>query len=222
MKIRALVFDFDGLILDTETPEFQAWQEVFAGYKKTIDLRTWTEYVGKASEEFDPHSYLESLVGRSLDRAEIKTRRKLRNSDLLSAQKLLPGVETCLSEAKDLRLRVGIASSSPRKWVLPHLERLGIRHYFDCIKTKDDVQMCKPSPDLYLSATRDLDVSPKEAIAFEDSPNGALAAKAAGLYCVAIPNDITRNLAFKMADLLLTSFADSSLSMILKGLEKSG
>jgi len=220
MRIRALVFDFDGLILDTETPEFRAWQEVFAEYEKDIDLSTWTDYVGKASEEFDPHTYLESLVGRSLDRVEIRNKRRRRNRDLLVAEPILPGVEACLFHGKELSLRIGIASSSPKDWVVPHLDRLGLTHFFDCIKTKDDVHKCKPSPDLYLSAIHDLDASPREAIAFEDSPNGALAAKAAGLFCVAIPNSITEGLAFEMADLRLSSLSDFTLSMILQRLER--
>ena len=219
MRIRALVFDFDGLILDTETPEFIAWQEVFAEYEKEIDISTWTDYVGRASEEFDPHTYLESLVGRPLDRVEIRTKRRRRNRDLLLAEPVLPGVATCISQAKELNLKIGIASSSPRGWVVQHLERIGLLHYFDSIKTKDDVLKCKPSPDLYLSAIHDLNVSPREAIAFEDSPNGALAAKAAGLLCVAIPNSITQGLTFEMADLRLSSLSDYTLSMILQRLD---
>ena len=125
--IRSLIFDFDGLILDTETPEFRAWQEVFAEYERDIDLPTWTRYVGRASEEFDPHAYLESLVGRPLNRKEIRSKRKRRNMDLLLAERVLPGVESCLSQAKALNLKIGIASSSPRRWVVPHLERLVLR-----------------------------------------------------------------------------------------------
>ena len=113
--IRALVFDFDGLILDTEVPEFQAWQEVFRDHGCELPLSTWAGYIGSASHHFDPCSLLESQLGKSIDRDTVKGKRRQRNRELLSTQEILPGVENYLTTAQRLNLKIGLASSSPFK-----------------------------------------------------------------------------------------------------------
>jgi len=217
--IRALIFDFDGLILDTEVPEFQAWQEVFQEHGCELSLSTWSGYIGSASHHFDPCSLLESQLGRSVDRDTVKSKRRQRNRELLSAQKVLPGVESYLTSAHRLSLKIGLASSSPRDWVSSHLTRLGLMSYFESIKTRDDVTEAKPNPELYLLVLSALGVQPGEAIALEDSPNGILAAKAAGMLCVAIPNQLTRQLSLDNADLQLNSLAELPLESLISKLE---
>jgi beta-phosphoglucomutase-like phosphatase (HAD superfamily) len=102
-------------------------------------------------------------------------------------------------------MQLAIASSSPMEWVDPHVERLGLRHFFEQIVTADRVDAAKPAPDLYLRAVELLGVDPREVIALEDSPNGVAAAKAAGLYCIAVPGPMTRTLSFEAADAVLPS-----------------
>jgi HAD superfamily hydrolase (TIGR01509 family) len=213
-RIRALIFDFDGLILDTEGPEFQAWSEVFTAHGHVLDLVEWSRNIGTV-DTFDPHLHLEILLGRALEREEIRARRRQRSRELIAAQTVLPGVAEYLADAKRLGLKVSVASSSPRSWVAGHLERLGLIAHFDCLRCGDEVEVVKPDPALYQTALDLLGVSPEEAIAFEDSPNGILAAKRAGLFCVAVPNGVTGQLDVSHADLRLGSLAELSLEQLL-------
>jgi HAD superfamily hydrolase (TIGR01509 family) len=218
--IRALVFDFDGLILDTETPAFQAWQELYAEQGCSLSLATWASHLGTAVDSFDPCEELEALSGRRLNCTAIRLKYRRRERELLEAQTVLPGVEGTLAEASRLRLKLAIASSAECAWVTGHLTRLGLCHYFDAIKGAEDVQRAKPDPDLYLAALDALKTPASQAVALEDSPNGVQAAKAAGLFCVAVPNDLTRQLAFDHADLVLPSLAGMPLASLLEEVEK--
>jgi HAD superfamily hydrolase (TIGR01509 family) len=127
-----------------------------------------------------------------LNREEIRSLRRTKYEKLIAEEKIRPGVEEYLKSSKDLGLRVGLASSAPKDWVMEHLTKLNLVHYFDCIRVREDAKKVKPDPDLYLQVINYFGIEPKEAIAFEDSPNGALAAKQAGMYCVIIPNDVTK------------------------------
>lgn len=138
---------------------------------------------------------------------------------MVLAQKLLPGVAEHLEEARAIGLKLGVASSSTRDWVGGHLARLGILDRFVCLRCRDDVANAKPEPDLYIAVLECLGVLASEAIAVEDSPNGVLAAKRAGLRCVAIPNSITARLDLGQADVLLGSLADITLADLLRKVE---
>ena len=141
--------------------------------------------------------------------------RKAREAALLSAQSIRPGVVETLQTARRIGLKIGLASSSPCRWVTGNLERLGLIDYFECIRCQDDVQLTKPDPELYLAAAACLEVPPVEAIAIEDSPNGVTAAKRAGMFCVAVPNDLTSGLRLDHADLRLDSLADLPLEELI-------
>jgi HAD superfamily hydrolase (TIGR01509 family) len=134
---------------------------------------------------------------------------------------IMPGVERYIDEALQNGLKLGIASSSSCAWVTGHLDRLGLLHNFTCIKAADDVDITKPDPALYQAALACLGVSSKQAIAIEDSPNGILAAKRAGLTCIAVPNPLTRQMDLKKADLQLTSLLDLSLDELLAKISKN-
>jgi HAD superfamily hydrolase (TIGR01509 family) len=206
--IRALIFDFDGLILDTEGPIYQSWQEIYLQYGTILTLETWAGNIGTYEEPVDPFEVLQEQVGRQLDRAEVLTLQRRRENELLAAQTVGPGVETYLGEARQMGLKIGLASSSTSRWVVGHLTRLGLLEEFDCIRVKEDVKLTKPDPALYLAAAQGLGVLTREAIALEDSPNGLLAAKRAGLFAVAVPNDVTRRLPLGHADWRVESLAD--------------
>jgi HAD superfamily hydrolase (TIGR01509 family) len=135
---------------------------------------------------------------------------------MVLANKLLPGVVEHLDAARAAGLKVGVASSSSRDWVMGHLVRLGILDRFDCLRCRDDVANVKPEPDLYVAVLECLGVAASEAIAIEDSPNGVLAAKRAGLRCVAIPNSITARLDLGQADVVLGSLAEVTLAELLR------
>ena len=211
---RALIFDFDGLILDTETPEFQAWTEIYEDHGVQLDFETWAVCIGTAGT-FDPYDELERRLGGPIDRGSIRTRRRRRNQELLDVESVRPGVLDYVTEARERGMRLAVASSSPLSWVGGHLERLGIMSLFDHVRTADDVRQVKPDPELYLTALAALGVEAGEAIALEDSPNGVLAAKRAGLYCVAVPNALTRRLTFEHADLRVDSLGDLPLQRLL-------
>jgi len=216
--IRGLIFDFDGLILDTELPDFESWQEMFVEHGASLPLAAWTPMIGTASA-FDLYDYLEQQAGRTIDRADVQERRRQRYHERVIAQVILPGVEACIRDAKARGLKVGLASASSPDWVLGHLARLGLHVHFDTVKTSADVARVKPDPALYRAALDALGLDAAEAIALEDSPNGIAAAVAAGLFCVAIPNAMTRDLDLSAANLRLTSLADLPLAELLRIVE---
>lgn len=219
-SIRALVFDFDGLILDTEGPVYEAWREVYAEHGEELPIAFWQTIIGRGSNWFDPLADLERRLGRSLDRDRIRGARQARVKELVGALPILPGVVQWIEAAERLGLKLGVASSSSRAWVVGHLERLGLERHWDCVRCRDDVARAKPDPDLYLAVAAELGVAPAEAIAIEDSPNGCLAAKAAGLYCVAVPNRMTAGLDFAAADVRLASLAQVTLPDFLAGIRR--
>jgi HAD superfamily hydrolase (TIGR01509 family) len=220
--IQAIVFDFDGLILDTEYPDYLSWQEIFQAHGASLSLSAWERSIGSMDLDlFDPYAWLEAQLGRLVDRAEIRAKRQPRFAELVAAQGVLPGVEDYLAGARRLSLKVGLASSSSRAWVTGHLARFGLNGTtFDCLCCGDEVRRTKPDPELYLAALGALGVRGEQAVALEDSPNGVAAAKAAGLYCVAVPGVLTRRLAFDQADLRLDSLADMPLERLLEELER--
>jgi HAD superfamily hydrolase (TIGR01509 family) len=222
--IGAIVFDFDGLILDTEYPEYVSWREIYQAHGADLPLSAWERSIGSMDLTlFDPYTYLEAQLGRPVDRAAIRAKHRPRFAELVAAQSVLPGVQDYLDGARRLDLRVGLASSSSRAWVTGHLARFGLDGAtFDCLCCGDEVKRTKPDPELYLAVLGALAVPGDQAVALEDSPHGVAAAKAAGLYCVAVPNMMTRRLAFDQADLRLNSLADMPLEKLLEEVERKG
>ncbi|HET7228834.1 MAG TPA: HAD family hydrolase [Longimicrobium sp.] len=220
--IEAVVFDFDGLIFDSETHEYECVRELFAEHGAELPLEVWGACVGRESGYFDPYAYLREQTGVVLDREAAELQRRERFMRRIEGEGAIPGVEEALRAARSLRLRVGLASSSSREWVEGQLRRLGLLHHFDCLRTAGDVERVKPEPDLYLSVLRCLGVPAARAVAFEDSPNGALAAARAGMYCVVIPNRITRGLEFGAHDLRLESLMQAELAHLLARIDAAG
>lgn len=216
LTIKAVIFDFDGLILDTESAEFQAWQELFGEHDVPIPIDLWSTWIGTAADTFDPIGYLEQQTGRRLDRDGLRRRWRQRFLGVLSGYQVRPGVQEYLTAARRLGLRIGLASSSSRNWVVGHLTEHGLADRFETICTSDDVERVKPDPALYRLAAAKLGVEPESALAFEDSPNGAKAARAAGLRCVIVPNPLTRQFQFPPVDLRLESMAEVSLEALLE------
>ena len=214
-KIRALIFDFDGLILDTEGPIFQSWQELYESYGGQLSFSTWSEIIGTVSNEFDHFEDLEEQIGYSLDRASLSPQRRQRELELIATQPLQPGVDTYLEDAKRFGLKIGLASSSPCDWVTGHLTQRGLIDYFDCIFARDDVSVVKPDPELYLSVLKALGVQAEQAFVIEDSPIGVTAAQRAGLFAVVVPNALTARLPLDHADMRLGSLADISLEELI-------
>jgi HAD superfamily hydrolase (TIGR01509 family) len=211
--VDAVVWDFDGLILDTETPIFVAWQEAYASHGvEPLTLDEWAAEIG-THRGLDVVGELERRAGY-VDHAVLAHRQRRRDA-LLEQEAVRAGVIEWLDAADARGLRLAIASSSDAGWVLAHLARLGIRDRFGPVLCRSDEVAAKPAPDLYLAACEALGVEPARALAVEDSPNGIAAAKAAGLRCVAVPNTITGALDLSAADLVIPSLADTTLDEVL-------
>ena len=218
MRVKALIFDFDGLILDTETPDVHAWENIYAEYGIPFPLESWGQIIGGTGlATFDAAAHLQTLLGQPLDLNDLQLRQTHISHALVDEQSVLPGVMDYLRDAKRLGLKLAIASSSPHSWVDKHARRLGVFDYFDKVICAEDVGVgrTKPNPDLFLTALAQLQVRKDEAIVFEDSPNGVRAARAAGIFVVAVPNAITSMLEIENADLTLKSLVDLSLQELL-------
>jgi HAD superfamily hydrolase (TIGR01509 family) len=214
--IAALIFDFDGLIMDTETPAFESWQVIYAEYGLELPLELWKDALG-TNQGFDAASHLAELLGpdHPPDQAALLERRQALKRDLSVAQPLLPGVHAILDQATELGMPCAVASSSSRAWVESWLRRHAIFERFVCVRTADDVAQTKPAPDLFLRAAACLHVAPAQCLVFEDSPNGILAADAAGMRCVAVPGPITRQITLPPASLVLPALDALPLAEII-------
>lgn len=215
--IRTLLFDFDGLILDTESSVFAAWQALYAEYGHELPLADWLTIVGSETggERFDPALHLIDLCGLPLDAGELHSRCEAQDRALSSTLDPLPGVLPLLDAAAERGLPLAVASSSPHEWVDMHLDRLGLFDRFAAVICSDDVARVKPAPDLFLRAARSVGAAPGEAMVLEDSAHGITAAKAAGAFAVAVPNQVTRHADLSHADLILPSLAATTLDDLL-------
>jgi HAD superfamily hydrolase (TIGR01509 family) len=220
--LTALIFDFDGTLLDTETPEFHAWQQVYREHGTDLALADWLEGVG-TWYAFDPYTDLEQKHGRPIDRDAVRARVRALLDPMLNNEGLREGVAHVLKDAKRRKLALAVASSSGHAWVDGHLGRCGLLGFFDTVKCREDVApgRSKPHPDLYLAALAALGARAGEAVAFEDSLNGVRAAKAAGIYTVAVANAITEHMTLDEADLLMRSFEDVSLDALMTRLRSA-
>ncbi|TAK20696.1 MAG: HAD family hydrolase [Chloroflexota bacterium] len=218
--IRALIFDFDGLIVDTEEPTFVCWQETFREHGHELPLAQYSDRLGRPPGSRDPLVWLQAKVSYQLDRDAILARYRARHREWIDRTEPRPGVLAWVDSARERGLGLAIASSSPRSWVVGELERLRISDRFDHIRCRDDVAEGKPSPDVYLSALSALDVAAGAALAIEDSPHGITAARSAGIRCLAVPNGITATLDTSHADYRLDSFTDAALDDILTRLDR--
>jgi len=211
MKIKGIIFDCDGLLVDTETPDFLAWQEVFTAYGVSLSLDVWQHGIGSTTM-LDAYQMLEQQTGKPVDKASIRAVRRQRCQQLVMEQTLLPGVLATIEQAHRMKLKLAVASSSSFQWVSWCLESFQLTSYFDPVVTSDDVSMTKPNPELYLKALERMGCEASEVIALEDSANGVTAARAAGIFCVAVPNGMTRALDFSHASLVLDSMEKLDLA----------
>lgn len=214
MRIDALVFDFDGLLMDTETTSLRVWQHLWRWHGLELDQETFFAPHG-GNLIADRYAALAAAVGPGYDHAASHARRIAYRDELHAVLELSDGIGVWLDEARDLGLRLAVASSSPRDWIVDHLTRVGYLDRFELLACGDEVAAVKPAPDVYLWALERLGVAADRAVAFEDTAHGVAAARAAGLRCVAIPHPNADPARFTAADLLLTSATDRSLTAVL-------
>jgi len=218
MSIKAFILDFDGLILDTETPGYLVWQSIYRAHGQEIPIQQWGQIIGGYGlSNFDAALHLQELIGRPLDLDSLRRQHRRASDTLTSQQPILPGVLDLLDKAERLDISLAVASSSSHSWVDTHLTRLTLFDRFEEVICADDVPpgRTKPNPDLFLLALDQLQVPKEAALVFEDSPNGICAAKSAGIFAVAVPNPITSMLAFEGENLRVSSLADLNLADLL-------
>jgi HAD superfamily hydrolase (TIGR01509 family) len=202
--------------VDTEGPAYRSWHEIYAEHGLELELEAWVANVGTLGDPFDPLDDLERRTGRRLDRAALPERRLRRERELSALETLRDGVADYLEAAEELGLPAAIVSSASERWVRSHLSRLEVEHVWACFVCADgDIARAKPAPLLYLEALEMLGISAHEAVAFEDSLNGVRAAKAAGIFTVAVPNPVTAGLALDEADIVVGSLAHLPLPELL-------
>ena len=194
MALRALIFDFDGLIIDTESAIYEAWREFYQSQGHPLTVSTWSQCVGTDFGGYNPKTDLEELTGQSFDWKTIDRDLEVRVRELLQGYDALPGVRELLAEASQNGVPCSIASSSPLSWVQGWLAHLDLNGHFINISCRDHVENIKPAPDLFRDAAGKLNAFKDEVVIFEDSLNGLRAANAAGMRCVAAPGPMTRHL----------------------------
>jgi HAD superfamily hydrolase (TIGR01509 family) len=220
--LKALIFDFDGLILDTETPEVLAWQSIYKDHGFELPLHEWEQTIGGYGiSNFDAAEHLSVLSSGRLDSVSLRSRYRKEADAMIHANPILPGVISMIEQAKEAGLPVAIGSSSPHSWVDTHAKRLGIFEYFDRIICQDDVPpgRTKPNPDIYLKALEQLNVKKDAAVVFEDSPNGVLAAQRAEIFVVAVPNPLTAKMGVS-GDATVSSLAQLSLQQLSENVSR--
>ncbi|AJY77001.1 HAD family hydrolase [Paenibacillus beijingensis] len=214
-KIKAIIFDFDGTIIDTETAWYVAFRDAYKKHGVDLTLEQYSQCIGTNLNSFNPYEYLITELNLPIDREEFRKSVQAHHSSLMEQEKMRPGIMDYLNLAKEAGLKIGLATSSDRAWIDKYLNQLGILDYFDCIRTKDDVKNVKPDPELYLQALACLGVHAEEAIAIEDSPNGAKAAMEAGLNTVVSPNATTRHLEIVQSHHRVECFSKLNLNDVI-------
>ncbi|HAL71419.1 MAG TPA: hypothetical protein DCP71_06550 [Verrucomicrobiales bacterium] len=210
--IRAILFDFDGLIVDTESVGYHTWRQLYAQHGHELAVETYAQAIGtEFNDLYDPRRDLDALTGSALPWAELEVRRLEHERELRSTLSTLPGVVDRLTEARELGIPCAVASSSPLSWVGTWIEQLELRHHFHHLTTVDDTGKVKPDPSLFLHAAGRLGVHPHEVLVFEDSLNGLRAARAAEMRCIVVPGPMTQHLDFEGALRRVGSLAEVSL-----------
>lgn len=215
IKPQAVVFDFDGLVVDTETPEYTVWAEIFAEHGQVLEVSEWGKSVGAAPGTWTATEILESWIG-PYDKEKVKADHKARVDELTNSLKPMPGVLDWIEDLKREGIAFGIASSSMAPWVNRFLDTAGLQGVFPIVVTRNETLRAKPNPDLYLEACRQLNTNPVYSVALEDSTNGIKAAKAAGMWGIAVPCPVTVTFDFTLADKVVPSLAEFRLEDLIQ------
>jgi HAD superfamily hydrolase (TIGR01509 family) len=213
--VRALLLDFDGTMLETESSSYGSWRELLAEHDYELTHDTWSAAVGTL-DGVDPVELLETHLGAPVDRAALEDRQAALHREMLTKEVLRPGIQRLVDDARDRGLHTAIVTSASQRWVREHLRRLELDADWEHIVAADgDPERAKPLPLLYEEALALLGVEAAEGVAIEDSPNGVTAAKAAGLLAVAFPNPITERMDLGHADIVVGDLEDLGLDGLL-------
>jgi len=216
-KIKAIILDFDGIIISSKVAEYESWRRVFKVFNCHLTIKKWIKIIDNPMGEFDPASIIikKCKYGEKFNHHDIQILRKHLYEDLRNSLNPLPGVVKLINECSKLGLLIGLASNGIHEQIKVHLIRLKLTSYFNSIKGRDDVENKKPAPDLYLALLKEFKITSSEAIVFEDSPPGIAAAKSADIYTIAVPNKITKYLNLQEADKICKSLKYFSMKDFL-------
>jgi putative hydrolase of the HAD superfamily len=213
-RAKAVLFDFDGLIMDSEWPIYESWLRVFEAEGKPLAVETYVQCIGSDFDTWSPEKYLEELTGKQFDWPVINAKRQVElESDLVGVQPL-PGVRELmekLTSSGGENKKLAVVSSSSHRWVDMWLEKLDLARYADEVVCKGDAPLIKPAPDLYLEAVRRFSLKPEECLVLEDSLNGVKASNSAGCLTIAVPSRLTSCLDFSEADAVIQSLTELSI-----------
>ncbi len=208
--MRALIFDFDGLIIDTERVMAEAVIEALAGFGATVSFADFGHLFGSTENDRE----WEQLLGEwriPLTAAELDALIWPAYKDTTLSLPLKPGVIDILRAAADADWRIGLATGHSAPSLTDHLRRLEIASHFDAIVTAAEVTRGKPAPDIFLAAAERLGVAPEDCVALEDSPHGVAAGLAAGMTVIACPSAVTAHCEFPAGVQRVTTLEDWSL-----------
>lgn len=205
MAIRAVLFDFDGIVVDTEWAIYQAWLRTFQAHNHDLPLELYTRCIGSDFDTWSPKTHLEDLTGNSFDWHDLDTRRQKEIVSELEGSQAMPGVIELLDALEEKTIPAAVVSSSSHHWVDGWLERIGLAERFQTVVCRGDAPRIKPAPDLYLEAAKRMELEPAMCLVIEDSMNGVKSAKAAGMPVWAVPNRVTSCLDFSEADRVFES-----------------
>jgi HAD superfamily hydrolase (TIGR01509 family) len=208
MAFAAVLFDFDGVLVDTEWAIYQAWKRTFGAHGQLLPLDIYTRCIGTDFNTWSPKTHLEELTGEAFDWHDLDARRQEEIMAELAHEGPMHGVVDLLDKFAVAGTPCAVVSSSSHKWVDGWLEKLGLAGFFVTTVCRGDAPRIKPAPDLYLEAAARLGLDPASCLVVEDSLNGVKSAKAAGMKVWVVPNRVTDCLDFSPADRMMRSLAD--------------
>ncbi len=208
MGFAAVLFDFDGVLVDTEWAIYQAWRNTFVDHGHDLPLEVYTRCIGSDFATWSPKTHLEELSGLNFDWHDLDARRQEIIMRDLTHERTMPGAIDLLDRLAHAGRRRAVVSSSSHQWVDGWLEKLEFAGHFETVVCRGDAPQIKPAPDLYIEAAKRLALEPAECLVIEDSLNGVKAAKAAGMSVWAVPNRVTSGLDFSAADRIFSSLME--------------
>lgn len=214
--IKAVIFDFDGTIVDTESLWYEVFKQILSeDYGFELGLEDFAKGIGTTDDIL--FNYIDSKLGIQINRESVQEKTEKAFQSQRDILILREGIQDLIEKCIEKGLKLGVASSSGREWVKHYLDHFGIEGHFQTIKTKEDVEKVKPDPALYIKALEEMGVEPEESLAIEDSVNGSIAAVQAGMHCAAVPNDVTHFLSFHEKVMRYKAFAEIPIDELIMG-----
>jgi HAD superfamily hydrolase (TIGR01509 family) len=216
LRIDAVVFDFDGVIIDTETARYEVWRRIFQEHNQVLPREIWVKSIGRTEYFISPYDLLAQVSGKSIDTDMLRLYEKSMEEQYIAEKPLTAGLIERIDEARAAGGRFAIASSASRRYVQKHLTDRGIANLFDVLVCRDDVSRHKPHPEPYLRAVELLDANIEYSFAVEDAPAGIEAAVSAGLFCVAVAGNMTRDMDQSRAHVIVETLEEFTFTSLVE------